>query len=173
MPQRRIAVPGQFDAVAVRVVQVDRFVGAVVGRAIDPPPVVEQALEGSGKVPPLGVVDGEVIEPGRPRRRRGAALALPGIEPNVVVIPTCREKGGLIAEAGDELEPETASIEVDRAIEISHLEVDMTDVGTGRDGGLSVSHDACDSFHELGEDRRRLSECIDLDRYEGDRYPGL
>jgi hypothetical protein len=82
-----------------------------------------------------------VIEPGRPRRRRGAPLALPGIEADVVVIPTCREKGGLIPEAGDELETETASIEVDRAIEISHFEVDVTDMGTGRDGLLYVGHD--------------------------------
>src|SRR5215204_343423 len=88
-PQRRVAVPGQLDPIAVRIVQVDRLVGAVVGRPIDPPPVVEQALEGSGQVPPLRVVDGEVIEPGRPRRRRGAPLALPGIEADVVVIPTC------------------------------------------------------------------------------------
>src|SRR5215213_7307796 len=121
MPHRRIAVPGQLDAVAVRIVQVDRLVGAVVGRAIDPPPVVEQALEGSGQVPPLGVVDGEVIEPGRPRRWRGSTLALPGIEPDVVVIPTGREKRSLVTEAGDELETETASIEVDGTIEISHL----------------------------------------------------
>ena len=47
----------------------------------------------------------------------------------MVVIPTCREKGGLVAEASDELETETAPIEVDGAIEISHLEVDMADVG--------------------------------------------
>ena len=53
-PKGRVAVPGQLDAVAVRIVQVDRLVGAVVGRAVDPPAVVEQALEGGGQVAPLG-----------------------------------------------------------------------------------------------------------------------
>src|SRR5215217_2793436 len=115
--------------------------GAMVGCAIDPPPVVEQTLEGRGQVPPLGVVDGKVIETGRPCGRRGSALTLPGIETDVVVIPAYREKGGLVAEAGDELETETASIEVDGPIEISHFEVDVPDMGAGRDGRLWVGHD--------------------------------
>src|SRR5215210_2198821 len=117
--------------------------GAVVGRAVDPPAVVEQALESSGQVSPLRVVDGEVIEPGRPRRWRRSTQALPGIEPDVVVIPTCREKGGLVAKAGDELETETAPVEVDGAIEISHLEMDVADAGSRRYRRLQVGHDAC------------------------------
>src|SRR5215217_5748093 len=139
-PQGWIAVPGQLDPIAIRIVQVDCLVGAVVGRAIDPPAIVEQALERSRQVPPLGVVDGEVIEPGRPRRWRDSALALPGIEPDVVMISTGREKRGLVTEASDELETETASIEVDRAIEISHLEVDMADAGSRRYGQLWITH---------------------------------
>src|SRR5919112_1527354 len=110
-PQRRVAIPGQLDPIAIRIVQVDCLVGAVVGRPIDAPTVVEQALGRSGQIPPLGVVDGEVIESRRPGWWRRSALALPGIEPDVVVIPTGREKGGLVTEASDELETETPSIE--------------------------------------------------------------
>src|SRR4051794_25653725 len=46
------AVPGKLDAVEVGIVQVDRFVGAVVGSAIDAPAGVEQPDERGGEVAP-------------------------------------------------------------------------------------------------------------------------
>src|SRR5687768_8961055 len=89
------------------------------------------------------------------------------------MIPTRREKGGLVAEAGHELETETAPIEVDGAIEISHLEVDVADVGTGGYRRFLVGHDGCESSHVQNEGRLRSALIIDLARHERDRYPHL
>jgi hypothetical protein len=91
----------------------------------------------------------------------------------VVVIPTRREKGGLVAEAGHELETETAPIEVDGAIEISHLEVDVADVGSRRYRRLQVGHDGCESSHVQNEGRLRSALSIDFARHDRDRYRHL
>lgn len=73
--------------------EVDGLVGAVVESTIDGPAVVQQALEGDGQVLARRVVDGEGVEAGVARCGRGATLALPGVQPNVVVVAARREKG--------------------------------------------------------------------------------
>jgi hypothetical protein len=78
----------------------------------------------------------------------------------VVVVSTGREEGGLVAEAVHELETEPASIEVDGAVEIGHLEVDVADVGSRWYGRLSFSHVEWNSFHELGRRSAQLTERI-------------
>ena len=45
---------------------------------------LERVRQGS----PIGVANRQVIEAGAARRRRRASFALPGIQPNVVVVPT-------------------------------------------------------------------------------------
>src|SRR5689334_5468389 len=85
-PLVRAAVPGQLDAVEVGVVQVDRLVGTVVRSAIDAPAPVQQPCERDGQIPAGGVVDREVVETSRAGGRRRAALALPGVEADMVVV---------------------------------------------------------------------------------------
>ncbi len=85
-PLTRVAVPGKLDPVEVGVMQVEGFVGAVVGGAVDLPAVIEQAFEGDGEIPPGGVVDREVVEAGGARRWWGAARALPGVQGDVDTI---------------------------------------------------------------------------------------
>ena len=73
------------------------------------------------------------------RRRRGPVEALPGVEPDVVVIAARRDEGRLRAVALDQLEPEYAAIEGQRPIKVGHLQVDVSDPHAGIDGSLGLA----------------------------------
>ena len=51
----------------------------------------------------------------------------------MVVIAAGRDKGRLVAESLLQLEAENAAVEVQRAVEVGHFEVDMADVDAGID----------------------------------------
>src|SRR5204862_5480591 len=72
-------------------------------------------------------------------RRRMAAFALPGVEPDVVVIAAGRNERRTRAEPLCQLEAEHAAIKPKRAVEIGDLEVDMPDSCAGNDGWI-VGH---------------------------------
>ena len=55
-----------------------------------------------------------------------------------MVIATRRKEGGLVAEPKDELEAEHVAVEADRAVEIGHSEVNVSDVDAGR--GRLIRH---------------------------------
>jgi hypothetical protein len=55
-PFGRIAVPGELDAIEIRIVQVERDVRAMVIVTIDPPAAVQQPLEGDRQILAGGVV---------------------------------------------------------------------------------------------------------------------
>src|SRR5262249_39115920 len=82
-----------------------------------------------GQRRPRRIEDRGVIEAGRARRRRMAALALPGVEPDVVVIAAGRDEGGVGAPALLQLEAEHVAEEAERALEIGDLEMNMPDTG--------------------------------------------
>src|SRR4051794_30053794 len=71
-------------------------------------------------------------------RRRSAsasaAPALPGVEADVVVVAAGRDEGGLGAIALHQREAEHAAIEIEGALDVGDLEVDVADPGAGRDG---------------------------------------
>jgi hypothetical protein len=79
------------------------------------------------------VEDRGVEQPGRSGRRRGAALALPGVEADVVVIAAGRDERRAVAHPLHQLEAEHVAIEAERAVEIGDLEMDMPDTGAGDD----------------------------------------
>src|SRR5580704_16542573 len=77
-----------------------------------------------------------MVKPGGARRRRRAAAALPGVEPDMVVVAAGRDEGGA-GPAGGQREAEHAAIEIERALEVGDLEVDMADphaIIDGREG---------------------------------------
>jgi len=80
------AVAVELDAVAVRVVEVDRLAHAVIARALDRDAGVGQAPQRDGERPPVGVADRDVVQAGRPARRGRPALRFPRVEPDVVVV---------------------------------------------------------------------------------------
>ena len=65
-----------------------------------------------------------------------AAFALPGVEPDVVVIAAGRNERGARAQALLQLEAEHAAVKAERAIEIGDLEMDMPDPRAGDDGWI-------------------------------------
>ena len=73
-----------------------------------------------------------MIEPGGPRRRGRAALTLPGVEPDVVVVAARRDERRAGAALG-ELEAEHAAVEAQRALQIGDLEMDVADARPGID----------------------------------------
>src|SRR5256885_15601843 len=80
------AIPIELDAVLVRIAQIERLAHAMVARAVERDAGVDQAAQRTRERGAGRVEDRDVIEPGRALRRRRAALAFPGVEPDVMVI---------------------------------------------------------------------------------------
>ncbi len=128
-PLAGVAVPRQLDAIEIGIVQIKREVCAVVVVAVDLPAAVQQPPEGIGEIAPGRIVDGEMIEPGRSSLRRFATSAFPSIQSDVVVIPARGQKRGA-AQMVEQIETEYIAIELDGAVEIGDLEMDMPDMGS-------------------------------------------
>ena len=100
----------------------------MVARAVERHRRVAQPSQRVAERRAVRVADGEVVETGRARRRWTAALALPGIQPDVVVVPAGTQEGGRRSHPLRQLEPKDAGIERERAIQIRNLEMDVPDV---------------------------------------------
>src|SRR5436189_4436201 len=83
---RSIAI--EFDAIVVRVAQVNRFAYAMVRSAVNVYTVVEQPLERARKFLTVRIENGEMIQSGAPGRRLRCAFARPGVESNMMMITT-------------------------------------------------------------------------------------
>ena len=68
VPPLARAITVDLDAVSLRVAEVERLADQVVGRAAQPPPGADQAVQGPGQVEAAGHEDREVEQPGAPRR---------------------------------------------------------------------------------------------------------
>src|SRR5258708_10684351 len=79
-PQAGVPVPGQLDPVEIRIVQVDSFVGTVVGCTVDRPAMIEQTFERGGKIFARRIVVGEVLHASRARDGGLPVLVLPAVE---------------------------------------------------------------------------------------------
>ena len=123
--------------------QVDRFVGVVVAGSVDTPPMVIAALQGRSQVTPFRVGDGEVVEAGAVWRRRYSAVALPGVQPDLVVAAR-REEGCLCPLSSGYIESERTLVAGDGAFEIGYLEVHMPDAcRVWQRRGCRRSHETC------------------------------
>ena len=56
------------------------------------------------------------------------ALRLPGVQTEVVVVPAGGDERGLVAELLHLLEAEHVTVERERALDVAHLQVNVTDV---------------------------------------------
>jgi hypothetical protein len=89
---RPVAV--ELQSVAVRIAEVEGLAHAVVACAVELNASRAQPAKRVTERGPIGVADGEVIQPGGPWRRRPAALAFPGIQPDVMVVSPGAQEGG-------------------------------------------------------------------------------
>src|ERR1041384_5604320 len=115
-------VPGELEAVAVRVGEVDGDADAVVRRALHRDPRREHPAHRNREIAPGGAADGHVIVPGVAVRRGQGAAALPGIEAEVIVVVARGDERGAVPVPGHEVESEHAAVEPDGAVEVAHLE---------------------------------------------------
>src|SRR5258708_11836138 len=95
--------------------------------------MIEQTLERGGKIFARRIVDGEVMQASRARDGGRPVLDLPGVEADVVVVAAGREEG-CAPEVGEQVEAQVVAIEADSAVQVSDLEVDVSDACLGRDG---------------------------------------
>src|SRR5207248_6214608 len=101
-PLRLRAVPGQLQAVSVRVVEVQGLVGAVVVDATERPAGLDQAAERVAEGRPGRVADGDVVKASGSRRWRGAPLRLPSVEAERVVVAAGADEERVVAHPDDD-----------------------------------------------------------------------
>jgi hypothetical protein len=68
------------------------------------------------------------------------ARGFPGVQPDVVVIATGGDERCFLAHTRLKLEPEDATVKIERAVEVGDLEVDVADddAGINRGRGLRI-----------------------------------
>ena len=79
-------IPVELDAVLVGIAQVERLADAVVAGAVERDAGRDQPAQRVGQRRACRIEDREVEQPGRARAAAAAAVALPGVEPDMVVI---------------------------------------------------------------------------------------
>jgi len=114
-------------------VEIESLAYTVVARAVERDSGVEKTPEGIRKGRAVRIANGDVVETGRARRRRRAAAALPGVQPDVVMVSTGAEEGGGIAHPLRDLESQYTVVERQRTIQIGDLEVNVSNVDAGVD----------------------------------------
>ena len=133
-PFRLRPVAVELDAVPVGIVKVEGLADAVVAGAGERDAGRDQPAERVGERRPARVEDGVMIEAGRAGRRRVAALALPGVEADVVMVVAGGDEGGVLAVARLQREAEDAAIEGERPLDVGDLEVGVADADARIDG---------------------------------------
>src|SRR5690349_17490321 len=88
------AIDIQLDAVAVRVAEIEGFADAMIAGAVEGNAGVDEPAQRIGQRGTGRIEDGDVIQPGRSRRRGLAPGAFPCIEADVMVVPARGEEGG-------------------------------------------------------------------------------
>jgi hypothetical protein len=83
------------------------------------------------EIPPFRVEDGKVEESGGAMRRGWSALALPGIQPDVVVVATGREKYGVLPVPLRNLESENVPVESQGTFDVCYFQMNVSDASSG------------------------------------------
>src|ERR687889_2853660 len=91
----------------------------------------EEPAEGLREISALGVEDGEVEEACCVPRSRGRVLAHPGVQADVVVVPTGGEEHRVLPVPLGDLEPQNVPVEPQSALDVGYLEVHVPDAGLG------------------------------------------
>lgn len=135
-PGRLGFVPIKLNAVLIRIAEIKSFADSVIRCPLEGNACPDQSLQGIGKFGPGGIKDGEMKEPRSPGGGGMTSLALPRIESDVMMIPACCEKRRLPTVTLGHLKAEDIPVEVDGAIKVGDLEVDMPDARTRMDGAF-------------------------------------
>ena len=126
-------VPVEFDAVLIRVAEIESFADAVVGGSIERNLVLDERFEGSAEIGARGKHNREMIETGGSGCGRLAVAAFPGVEPDVVMISAGGDKGSGRAKALHELKAEHTTVKVESTIQVRDLEMNVAYASAGGD----------------------------------------
>jgi hypothetical protein len=93
--------------------------------------VLQEALDGAGKLAAVGVEDGEVVKPRVPLRWRCAALTLPRIQAYVVMVaPGGQESRSWQADVGTvdgDVEAKHLAVEGSRPLRVAYAQMHVPD----------------------------------------------
>ena len=118
------------QASRVRVVEVDRDRGAVIGVLLDDVAQLAQPQHGLHELLAVGVHERDVEEPGVPGGGPRRPRALPRVDRDVMVIVARGQEDRVdagVARIRDHLEAERVAVERERTVEVGNLEVDVSD----------------------------------------------
>ena len=128
------AVPVEFHAVLVRIAKIQGFADTVIRGPVEMDASALKPPQGVGQGGPGGVTEGEMEETGRAAEGRLTALAIPRVQADVMVVASSADEGGLGAVALLEFQSQNTAVEIEGAIKVGDLEVDMADIDPGIDG---------------------------------------
>lgn len=134
-PRLLRSVPIEFHAVVVRVAQVKRLADAMIAGPVERDSRFQDTAEGVGQRMTRRIQDGDVVQPGCPRRRGRSPLALPGVQAEVMVVPSRRDERGLCAVPLGQLEAKDAAVEPQRPLQVGDLQMDVADLHLRVDRG--------------------------------------
>jgi hypothetical protein len=123
-------VPVKLYAVAVRIAQVQRFAHPMIAGAVKLYPFGQKPLQRIGEVGTCRIENCQMIKARSSWRRRPSALALPGVEPDVVMITAGRDECCLRSVFLHQLESQDAAVELECAIKIGNFQMNMADLGS-------------------------------------------
>src|SRR5579871_291482 len=126
-------IPIELDAVVVGIAQIKRFAHAVVGGALERDLGFDEPAQRIGEARAGRIQNRQMIEAGGTERRWCAAAALPGIEPDMMMIAARGNERRLRTDALHQVETEHAAIKGERAIDVGDLEMDVTDAHSAVD----------------------------------------
>jgi hypothetical protein len=132
MPKGWITIPGELDAIPVRIVKVNGFVRTVIRRTTDWPACLSERPECPRQINPFRIVDRKVVETGRAAGRLLPVKALPRIQTKMVVITPGREKRRPVTVSRHHIEPEQIPIKGYSSFDIGNLEMNMADPRSSR-----------------------------------------
>src|SRR5262249_20767901 len=132
------AIPAQFEVVAVRILNVDRFVCPMVGDLAQRPVDRLQPPQGIRKPGAGWVADGDMMQSGYAIGLWRAASRFPGVEAQVVMVAACGEEEDVAtrpppwnaARFHDDIEAKNIDIEGADAIYVSSAQVNMANGDT-------------------------------------------
>ena len=125
------AVTVEFEAIAVRVVEVHGLGDSVVVRRVQRVSALQDLPDRLRQFAPVGIADGDMVEAGMPGWRRSPTFAHERVQGDVVVIAPCREKDCFktnVRAVEGNVESEDVVIEARGTLQIGDPKVGVADV---------------------------------------------
>ncbi len=126
-------IPIKLYAILIRIAQINGFADTMIGSTIKLYPSIEDTAQRHGKIGSCRMQNGQMKQARGMAWRRRRSLALPSIEPYVVMVTASGNEGCLLAKALCESESEHATIESQSSLDLRDLKMNVANAHAGRD----------------------------------------